>query len=114
MIINAYFGFGHVYLINRLTKSPRFTKTRILGHNAKVLSILFPQFAIVESVVTPLKDEYPFLDNHKTSLALALCVFMFVVGLPMTTQVILEEYFQQKQTHGTEGGAIEIPRQHRG
>ncbi|KAG0420695.1 hypothetical protein HPB47_003347, partial [Ixodes persulcatus] len=44
------------------------------------------EFAIVEAVVTPLKDQFEVLANNKTKVALFMCALLFVLGLPMTTQ----------------------------
>ena len=46
-----------------------------------------PQFASVEALLTGFLDVLPQYRPHKTVSIFILCVAMFVLGLPYTTQV---------------------------
>ena len=57
-----------------------------------ILSILnepvSSQFAMVECVVTGLSDEYPkYLRRYKPFFLIGICVFMFLLAIPMCTEV---------------------------
>ncbi|XP_077496271.1 sodium- and chloride-dependent glycine transporter 2-like [Amblyomma americanum] len=44
------------------------------------------EIAFVESLLTPLKDSFDYLQQHRTMLAAAACFLGFVLGIPLTTQ----------------------------
>ncbi|KAK8765964.1 hypothetical protein V5799_007252 [Amblyomma americanum] len=46
------------------------------------------QIAFAESLLSPLKDRIDYLHEHRTMLAAAACLIGFVLGIPLTTQVI--------------------------
>ncbi|KAH9363274.1 hypothetical protein HPB48_006380 [Haemaphysalis longicornis] len=45
------------------------------------------EFALVEGVLTPLKDAFPALQGRLTLLAFAICLVEFLLGISMTTRV---------------------------
>ena len=44
--------------------------------------------AMIETILTCIKDEFESLHKHKAKLALAFCVFFMLLGIPLTTDVI--------------------------
>ncbi|KAL1420663.1 hypothetical protein MTO96_004409 [Rhipicephalus appendiculatus] len=48
------------------------------------------EFGFVEAALTPLKDEIQAFRIHETAVATACCVFLFLMGLPIATQVLKE------------------------
>lgn len=44
------------------------------------------EFALVEGVLTPLKDAFPVLQGRLTLLAFAICLLEFLLGISMTTR----------------------------
>ena len=47
------------------------------------------QFALVENIVTCILDEFPQLRKRKAWVVVAICVTLFLLGIPLTTQVSL-------------------------
>ena len=45
------------------------------------------QFALVENIVTCILDEFPQLRKRKAWVVVAICVTLFLLGIPLTTQV---------------------------
>ena len=45
------------------------------------------QFALVENIITSLLDEYPKLRRWKPWVVIATCVILFLLGIPLTTEV---------------------------
>jgi len=46
------------------------------------------EFCNVEALVTGIVDNWPALLKHRRKFTVAMCVFMFLLGLPMCTEVI--------------------------
>ena len=53
----------------------------------KDLSCLFFQFALVETVITSMIDQWPKLRKRKSLVTLVTCAAMFILGLPLCTDV---------------------------
>ena len=45
------------------------------------------QFALVETIITCLLDEFPKLRKRKSWVVVVVCVTLFLLGIPLTTQV---------------------------
>ena len=58
-----------------------------------------PQFAMVECVVTGLSDEYPkYLRRYKPFFLIGVCVLMFLLAIPMCSQVTTFHLLQANRT----------------
>ena len=49
--------------------------------------MIFFQFALVETAVTSVMDQWPKLRKKKSLVTLATCAAMFILGLPLCTDV---------------------------
>ncbi len=50
------------------------------------------QFAMLETVLTSILDQFKHLRPHKTRVILAMSVCFFILGLPLCTNVSIELY----------------------
>jgi len=46
------------------------------------------QFAGLEAILTSLMDQFVILRPHKTKVIFAMCVFFYLLGLPLCTPVV--------------------------
>lgn len=65
------------------------------------MNLSFLQFTVMQGALTSFKDAYPSLQTKACQLAFGTCLFLFVMGLPMTCQVgkILSTPFIPYCTH---------------
>ena len=52
------------------------------------------QFCVVESLMTALVDNWPRMRPIRAKFTFGMVIFMFILGLPMITQVHNKKYFK--------------------
>ena len=72
---------------------------------------MVPQFGMFETMIMGIVDRFPKLHRYRTHVTAAACAAMFLLGIPIVTQVLLVYFLwgymihknhkmhQQKKTH---------------
>ncbi|CAN8006031.1 unnamed protein product, partial [Ixodes pacificus] len=85
-VVSSGFGLAFVTYPQAVTLIPWSNFWAVAFFLMLVFLALGSEFAVVEAIVTPLKDQFEVLANNKTKVALFMCTLLFVLGLPLTTQ----------------------------
>ena len=60
----------------------------LLVSSSRWIPSIYPQFAMIETVLTGVLDQFPQLRPRKTLVILSICIILFLLGLPLSAPVI--------------------------
>jgi len=78
-------GLAFIVYPEAVTRLPASPFWSVLFFFMLILLGLDSQFATVETVLTGILDQWPQFRRHKTLVILGICVALFLLGLPLTT-----------------------------
>lgn len=73
-------GLSKIKFVPQLWSVLFFVMLFVLGIGSSV--------AMIETILTSIKDQFSYAQQHKGKTALAFCVIYFLFGLPLTTDVM--------------------------
>lgn len=85
-VITSGSGLAFVAYPDLVTRLPLSTMWALLFFLMLFTLGLDSQFAIVENIITSILDVYPSLRSKKSFVATGVCLVLFILGIPLTTQ----------------------------